>query len=179
MRLSFLKNCFPNDQVIEIPECIYEACRCELVNLITKEDVILIHGGGFFGNLYPQSHDLRREIILTYIDNEIICMPTSIHYTNDSCGRECLQKDKSVFAEHLKLTIIARDETSFTLAKNEFAKTKLVLSPDCALALYSDNIAQSEERSGVLFIMRQDKEKALENKFLDKLLQYLPVKHGI
>lgn len=172
--IKLLEELCPNDHIIEIPECIYEACRCELVKLITKEDVILIHGGGFFGNLYPQSHDLRREIIQTYIDNEIICMPTSIYYTNDGCGRECLQKDKSAFEEHRKLTVIARDETSFTFAKKEFEKTKLVLSPDCALALYSDNLGQREERSGVVFIMRQDKEKALENKCLDKLLQYLP-----
>lgn len=172
--LKLIEELCPDMQVIEISELLYAACKKDLKTLIAKQDIILIQGGGFFGSLYPESHGARREIVDNFRNNKIICLPVSIYYSADKEGYEALQKDKKVFSLNRQITLMARDEVSFVLAKKEFIKTEVLLTPDCAVALATDDFIPINEREGVVFVWRRDGEKVIDNSVLPKILRKLP-----
>lgn len=172
--IKLLSELNPAAQIIEVSELVYNACKKDLKTLIGKQDKIFIQGGGFFGNLYFESHDARREIIENFEDNEIICFPVSIYYTDNKEGYELLQRDKLTFKGDQQVTLMVRDEISFAFAKREFEKVNLILAPDCAMALETDNFIPIEERKGALFVWRKDKEKVVDNDMLSKILHILP-----
>ena len=164
------------EQIIVITEKEYAVCKKELQRLVQPDDLIFIQGGGNFGSLYMKMHCARREIINTYKKNKIICFPVSVFYHSNKEGTECLEIDKSIFSEHKNLTIMTRDIYSFALAKRNFTNNKVILSPDCALAL-PVNI-NNENRKGVLFVWRRDREKNLPDDALSKILKFLPENTG-
>ncbi|MPM46695.1 putative pyruvyl transferase EpsI [bioreactor metagenome] len=172
--LKLLRELYPDTQVIEVSRLLYDACKEDLQNLITTRDIILIQGGGFFGSLYPESHDARRKIVDDYRENKVICFPVSIYYSADTHGQETLQRDKKVFSLNRQLTIMTRDEVSFDLAKREFVETDVFLTPDCAVALATDDFMPANEREGVVFVWRSDEEKAIDNNVLPNILRKLP-----
>ena len=172
--LKLLGEIYPQISTIEITEKMYEVFESELEQLIRVDDVLLIHGGGFFGNLYPHGHGLRRQIIKTYPNNKIVCMPTSIFYTSDSDGDNYLRTDQFLLNSHENITIMARDEKSFILAEEVFFKSHNVLVPDCAFALYGSVGIRDEKRQSIVFILRKDKERALKKDFLYRISQWLP-----
>lgn len=172
--LKLIRELCPDMQIIEVSELVYDACKEDLQKLITRQDIILIQGGGFFGSLYPESHDARREIVDNYRDNKVICLPVSIYYSADTQGQETLQRDKKVFCRNRQLTIMTRDEVSFALAKREFVETAVLLTPDCAVALATDDFIPTNEREGVVFVWRRDEEKAIDNNVLPNILRKLP-----
>ena len=172
--LKLLEELCQDMQIIEVSELVYDACKEDLKTLITKQDIILIQGGGFFGSLYPESHGARREIIDHYRDNKIICLPVSIYYADDETGYALLQCDKMVMSESKKLTLMVRDEVSFALAKKEFKGLDVLLTPDCAVALEKDNFIPIKERHCVVFVWRRDKEKVVDSDILPNIVRKLP-----
>lgn len=170
--INLLKKICNGNQIITISEKEYAVCKQDLRKLVQSDDLIFIQGGGNFGSLYLKMQSARQEIIDTYQKNKIICFPVSIYYHSNEEGAACLELDKLIFSEHKNLTIMTRDIASFALAKREFENNKIILSPDCALAFQvSINI---ENRKGVLFIWRQDREKKLSDDVLPKIVHCLP-----
>ncbi|MGE4588369.1 MAG: polysaccharide pyruvyl transferase family protein [Acidaminococcaceae bacterium] len=171
--IKMLGEVAPESKIIEISERTYEYCKTDLKKLIRKDDVLFIQGGGFFGSLYPESHKLRREIIASYPNNRIICLPVSIYYSADNIGNHCLISDKEVFNAHKYLTVMTRDMDSYLLAATQFEKSSVSLSPDCALA-GEFNETDDIDREGILFIWRNDKEKILRDSCLQGIVKILP-----
>ena len=172
--LKLLGELYPDRQVIEVSELVYVACKQDLQKLIAKQDIILIQGGGFFGSLYTESHGARREIVEQYQDNKVICLPVSIYYAADKRGQEMLQSDSKAFSLKEQLTIMARDEVSYALAKKEFAKTEVLLTPDCAVGLAAGDFCPDEDRAGVVFVWRSDREKVVGSNVLTDIISKLP-----
>lgn len=171
---EYLNFKYKNKLIIEFTFEEYERYKKLIKKLINKEDIIYLHGGGNLGNLYKEIEIQRREIIKTYITNKIIILPQSIFFTNDKFGEKERRVTQVIYNKHKDLHIIARDEKSYKIAKEIFKNNKVYFTPDIVLFLediYSNKT--KNERKGVIFTLRQDKEKVLSNEKEEKIVKIL------
>lgn len=174
-----LQRCFKEYKIIEIPYKIYMGKWIKVFGLeIKKSDIIFLQGGGNLGSLYPHEEQLRRDVIKKYKENKIIIMPVSIFFHDNDFGKLELEKSKSIYNEHHNLTIISRDEISFSFAKKYFYKVNNVLAPDAAITLDGILSNVNIDRTGVQFFLREDIEKILSEDIINEIKNYLK-KNGI
>ena len=138
-------------------KCLY---RCSLRTFqfksLPKDVVIIMQGGGNWGDLYPQHNEFRKKIIELYPNNKIIVLPQTVYYE----GARNVRWDAKVFRDHKNLVLCARDKyTYWFLNAFRFSK-KVMLVPD--MAFYIDSIflkstSLPASKKGLLF-KRIDKE---------------------
>ena len=51
-------------------------------------DVILLHGGGNFGDIYFNHQKFREKIIERYANKRIVILPSTIHYKSDGLQKK-------------------------------------------------------------------------------------------
>lgn len=115
-------------------------------------DVILIHGGGNFGNLYKHHHDFRLNVISAFPRHRIIQMPQSIHFSS----QEETVKTAAVISQHSDFHLLCRDQHSYDFSQQHF-NCNVYLCPD--MAFYIGPItcpASPEHKTG--FLSRTDSE---------------------
>jgi pyruvyl transferase EpsO len=114
--------------------------------------VILLNGGGNFGDLYPPVQSFRERVISDFPGNPIIQLPQSICFQR----REALERARRVLDAHPRLTLLLRDEHSLEIARRAF-QARSLLCPDMAIALgpMSRRGAARHER---LWLLRNDQE---------------------
>ena len=130
----------------------------------SKEIVILLHGGGNFGDIYPSSQNFKKKIVEDFPDNRIIIMPQTIFYEDEA------EKfaDFEIFRNHKDLYICVRDLKSFDLISELFPKDRILLTPDMAFFVELDQYLIKENTNKILFLNRTDAEK-VDNKYVDVL----------
>jgi exopolysaccharide biosynthesis predicted pyruvyltransferase EpsI len=118
------------------------------------DGTILLSGGGNFGDLWPAHQWFREEVVASFPRQKIIQLPQTIHFSDRSnAARAC-----DVFERHAGLTILARDERSLSLARNELGTTAF-LCPDMAFALGRLERPSPAARD-VVWLLRTDHESA-------------------
>ena len=115
-----------------------------------KDGVILLHGGGNLGDLWPNHQRLREAVIEAFPDKKIVQLSQTIYF-KEKTG---LARAKSVFDRHPDLTLLVRDQRSLEFARNEFRAPSL-LCPDMAFSLGSLQRPQSP-RSQIVWLARTD-----------------------
>ena len=122
---------------------------------LSKDTVILVIGGGFFGDVWRKAWDHVLRTISFYSDNPIVILPQSIYYESEDVAKE----DARLLSKLKKLTICARDQRSFDYAKETFSN-EVLLVPD--LAFYCDtkklNSFALKQTDRILYLKRGDKE---------------------
>lgn len=125
-------------------------------NKIPKDTIILMQGGGNFGDIYPVVNNFRLEVIKNNLDKKIIILPQTIHY-ND---KKNLEKDAKIINLHKNLTICVRDKVSYEIAKNTFKFAKILLLPDMAFCINVEKFRANPNSGKKTLIMdRKDGEK--------------------
>lgn len=113
--------------------------------------IILLHGGGNFGDIWPDHQQFRLDLIQRFPDFRILQLPQTIHF-QDSRSAE-LTRD--LLARHDNLVLLVRDRTSL-----EFARGALMaearLCPDLAIWLRPEQ--PNAPTLDTLFLMRRDRE---------------------
>ncbi|QSF33263.1 polysaccharide pyruvyl transferase family protein [Priestia megaterium] len=141
-----------------------------LKEILNEEDIIFIHGGGNMGDLYLNEEYTRRYIIKTFKNTKIITFPQTISFSSSSIGKKELEKTQKIYKNNKNLLVIARENKSFSLMKNQFGENKVILTPDIVLSLDEQ---RETNRQGILTCFRNDEEqvikKDLKNELLDKL----------
>lgn len=125
----------------------------QLKKALQKNGVILLHGGGNFGDLWMRHENLRRNVIRDFPDHQIIQLPQSIHY-NDKTE---LNLSKEVLNRHPNLTLLARDLKSFAFAKENF-NSSCILCPDMAFGIKRLSKSASPPKYNILWLIRGDRE---------------------
>lgn len=119
-------------------------------------DVIVCHGGGNFGDIYPRHQALRERVVRHFPDKPIVVMPQSFHFGSESSMR----RSGEVFRSHRDLTLCVRDLPSQELARVHFSD-RVLLVPDMAHRLYA-HFAPARRRAAVapepLLLLRRDVE---------------------
>jgi exopolysaccharide biosynthesis predicted pyruvyltransferase EpsI len=126
--------------------------RAELARRLGPGGVILLAGGGTFGDLWPAAQELREEIITSFPGHRIIQLPQTIHFDR----REALQRTRSVVNGHRHIRLLVRDARSLEIARSEFTAPSH-LCPDAAFALgpLARRAPATQQR---LWLLRTDKE---------------------
>lgn len=120
---------------------------------LPKDTVILIMGGGYFGDLWRKAWEYVVNTICQYPDNPIVILPQSIHYQSE----ETLFSDKELLSRCRHLTICVRDMNSFVFAHEHFRSHQVLLVPDMAFHI-NDSKWRRKPGKGILYLKREDKE---------------------
>ncbi|MFC5405029.1 polysaccharide pyruvyl transferase family protein [Cohnella soli] len=92
--------------------------------------IIVCHGGGNFGDLYPYYQKFRETLVQRYPRHRIVILPQTIYFRDPEEQRRSLK----LFGRHADLHLYVRDEGSYRAAKSEIAN--VTLAPDMAHELY-------------------------------------------
>ena len=124
--------------------------KATLTSLI-GDGTILLHGGGNFGDLWPDHHALRMQILQDFPRTKIVSLPQTTYFQT----QQSLDSTRRIVDTHQHLILLARDSTSFDFMTRYF-QCPVHLCPDTALLLCPT--AQLNSPSEVLCLLRQDKE---------------------
>lgn len=153
---NFFDKYFPDYSFIEVSCEEYEKENLKIKNVILKEDIIIISGGGNIGSLWLWIEDMTRDIISSFTENLIFIFPQTIYFENTIFGTKERNTTISVYNGHKKLCIAAREKKTYEIVNNVFGThIKKVLVPDIAFEL---RIRGNEKREGALLCFRDDKE---------------------
>lgn len=120
---------------------------------LDEDVVVLVQGGGNFGDVWRYHMMPRRQILENYPKNRIVFLPQSVHYDN----RELMLADAAAFAMHPDVTLCARDEESLAIFREYFPTHTSLLVPDMAFAIERLPHFGAPTR-GTLLIERDDRE---------------------
>jgi exopolysaccharide biosynthesis predicted pyruvyltransferase EpsI len=96
------------------------------------DGVILLHGGGNFGDLYPLYNEFRLRVIEDFPDNPVIMLPQQAAFLSDAY----LNRTRALIARHRNVTLIARDLVTHHLMTTQFGgHAQILMAPDMAFAL--------------------------------------------
>lgn len=139
---------------------------------ITKEDVILIHGGGYLGTLWFSEEERVRAVIQNFPNNKIVIFPQTIYYSSDDWGRQELKKAQNIYRAHKNLYVYVREKYSYEFFKSNFPLSYVYLVPD--IVFYMNTQVDSVQKSDqALLVLRNDKEKKISNSQINTITDIL------
>lgn len=154
----FLGTIFQQIHEIEMP--FYRMCHNRIKKYIRPQDIIIISGGGWMGNQWPEDDRVIRDIVTAYPDNRIVIFPQTIFYEECDQKEEQISEAKQVYSRAENTVMCLRDKQSYDFAmQNGYQNAYYV--PDIALYLKHDNFLF--KRHGVLMIRRRDREKVVDD----------------
>ena len=154
--MKFFQKYFRNWDLIQISCEEYILENLKIKNVIRKDDILLISGGGYLGTLWPRFDDIVRHIVFSYPDNKCFVLPQTLFFENSPFGRQEATREAKCFRSHTALYLALREQRSYDLAKEVFAfESRISLVPDMALNLRYE---KQKDRKGALLCFRKDKE---------------------
>jgi len=120
--------------------------------------IILIHGGGYFGDVWRDTWEQALDGIRNHRNNKIIMLPQSIAYTDEHLRNT----DAEFLAQFPNLIIMTRDRASYNYAMKYF-RNQVKLVPDMAFCINKKllrHYSNHTPRKNALLFNRTDKELA-------------------
>jgi exopolysaccharide biosynthesis predicted pyruvyltransferase EpsI len=116
-------------------EIVYECewrsySSAALAEALDGDTVVLLHGGGNFGDLYGGQQSVREQVLEEFRGVPVIQLPESIHFRK----RRNLRRMRRLVNSHGSFTLLVRENQSLARAA-EWFDVPLHLCPDMALAL--------------------------------------------
>lgn len=158
---EMLKKYFPEFELYQVHEELLSLCIGKVKKYINDDDIIMLHGGGNFGDTYDRPEYGRREVIKLFPNNKIIMFPQTAYFSNTEKGKKELETSKEIYNKHQHLVILARENKSYNFIKENFKNAKVYLTPDIVMTL--KRTSNKNNREGALLLLRVDKEKVLNN----------------
>jgi len=122
-----------------------------------RDDPIFIHGGGNFGDVWPEHQDFREAVLARFPGRRVIQLPQSIHFSD--AGK--IARTADAIKKHGNFVLLVRDDASFELARQHF-HCEVLRCPDMAFCLGPLAKIGRPERD-LLLLLRQDREKRGED----------------
>ncbi|MEI9426807.1 polysaccharide pyruvyl transferase family protein [Mesorhizobium sp. Cs1299R1N3] len=133
---------------------------------IERASVLLMHGGGNFGDIYPHHHEFRLKILRRFPNRPTIQLSQSIHFDSPAV----LQETRDAIAAHSDFTLLARDTKSEAFARANF-DCQVVLCPDMAFAM--DRIVRKPANVDAFCLLRTDKEAVAPHEEIKRQLNQM------
>ncbi len=133
-----------------------ETARRKLTEL-DPAAVLVLHGGGNFGDIYPEFQVMRERVIEAFPDRRIVVLPQSLHFSSPAQERISLTR----LLAHGDLHVCVRDAES-RAALRRYSPDAGILLPDMAHALWNTAgwDASPGTGPGTLILSRTDTESA-------------------
>jgi len=150
--LDFIRENFPKASIFFFDVDNYSE-RSD--RFIDDASVLLIHGGGNFGDIWPHHHKVRSRILDRFPGKPIIQLPQSIHFSSDE---EC-RRTAALIDKQSNFTLMVRDRRSQAYAEKHFG-CPVVLSPDMAFAMRP--MKRKPSSVDYFALLRTDKEGVID-----------------
>jgi pyruvyl transferase EpsO len=118
---------------------------------VPSEAVIVRHGGGNFGDLYPVHQQFREAIVRQFPHHPIVLMPQTVHFRSELAR----QASAAIFRQHPKLLLMVRDQRSLEAVDGLFSD-QVLLMPDMAHQLWEAAPLAGNAAAGHIELWRQD-----------------------
>ena len=144
-----------------------------IIKKCNKNKIICLHGGGNMGNQWLGEEKFRRNVIETFKNNKIVVFPQTMFYSQDDSGQKEKEDSVPVYNKS-NVTLVAREQESYIIMKKLYPLANVILTPD--IVLYTDEDFFGLEplnRDGILFIMRSDPERAMNEDDRTQLKDYV------
>lgn len=126
---------------------------------LPDETIIVAHGGGNLGDLYPEHERLRHDLVKTYRKHRIVILPQTVHFAD----AEAQARSLDAYLSHDDCYVMCRDHVSLATVQ-EAIGDRALLAPDMATLLYPLRsrlgLDRTPEGRGALYLMRTDGERA-------------------
>jgi len=135
----------------------YSYHRSWFSKCLNPETIIVCHGGGHFGDLYPAHQRLREKVAKDFPSNRIVTLPQSIYFKDPIEARRAAR----ALRQHPDYHLFVRDRDSLRKAE-ALQLPNLYLAPDMAHALSPYPRQNSQVRKGAnrtLCLLRRDNEQ--------------------
>lgn len=144
--------------------------------LTRKNKTIIIPGGGFLGNLWPNEEERVRRILKAYKKNRIIIFPQTITFdmATDK-GQAYFEESKKIYSAHKNLILYVRENKSFELVKKYMPNVNVKLAPD--IVTYFIPKIKERERTNILLCFRKDKERICSDTDKSKIYEIIKSKY--
>ena len=137
-------------RVIVVDDC---GIRHRRLPELPRSAVVLLHGGGNLGDLWPRHQALRETLIRNYHSHRIIQLPQSIYFGARANEERC----RRVFGAHRDFHLLVRDQASLEWGQRlHDGPTRLC--PDMALCLGPLPRRTREPCHDIVALLRTDKE---------------------
>lgn len=159
--IHFLNDFFGNEKVVEITGKQWDICNEDIVSKISDQDIIVIVGGGFMGDLWPVQDNRVKQIIEKFGGNKIIFFPQTFYYTDTEDS--VMNYDINLYNNRKNILFLHREKNSYRFFQENVVKdvSRNRCYPD--LALYLNDTPYSDSRRDILFCLRLDKESVNED----------------
>jgi pyruvyl transferase EpsO len=129
----------------------------DFIDSLDPEAILVLHGGGNFGDLYAEFQAMREQVVVNFPDRRIVMLPQSLHFKD----RELQKRSLETLVSHKDVHLFFRDWESLS-AVLEVSPRHGALLPDMAHALWSERSYSGtvNSGSGSLVLKRVDHESA-------------------
>ena len=131
--------------------------------LLSINDLIFFHSGYHLTDLYSVRY-IYCKCIREFKDHKIMAFPQTVNFYDI----EKLKETAQIYSSHPNMTLLCRDEKSFSIAQKYFKVKRLLLFPDIVTTLIGCYNYQSY-RDGVLFCIRNDIEAFYKKNEIDSI----------
>lgn len=161
-----------NNQIIDISSRDRMMFWDNIRNSINDSDIILLRGGGCFGNLWEDGFNTILQFIDTFPNNHIILFPQSVYFDESFKGKELLNKSIDIISKRKNIYLFARDFNSYKQFKELYPENNVYVTPDTVLS-YKPEFVNDNRKKEILLCLRNDKEKKMTNEQKKKIFEFI------
>lgn len=157
---KMLLECMEKSKIIEVNSFEYSFLDDYLKQKIRQNDVIVLDGGGNFGDTWPHTMERINNIVKRYSNNRIIIFPESWFFQVNDPNNKLLQSTIDSFSANKNVLLFARDTWSMGEMKKWINGVNIKYAMD--MVFYYGEFEPRKVKSGVIgWCIREDKESAL------------------
>ena len=160
-QLAFLEKAFPRSKLSFFDHKTYSP-KCD--PLIDQCSIILLIGGGNFGDIWPSQQRFREAILTRFAHKRIIQLPQSISFSSPARAQECA----AVIAGAADFHLMVRDTTSEEFARAHFS-CPVQLLPNMAFCL--PKLSRLPAVTKFACLLRSDKEAVADHAAIAAIVQ--------
>ncbi|GAB4517802.1 MAG: polysaccharide pyruvyl transferase family protein [Parvularculaceae bacterium] len=150
--LDFLWKNFPETELVFVSHKFGNAAAARAID---RCDMLLFHGGGNFGDIWPALHRFRLDVMRNHPEIPKIQLPQSVHFDDI----ELKDETADVIGMQKSFTLLVRDAKSFEAARSFNCST--ILCPDLAFYMEKRRLPIARKPAiDLLALVRTDKESA-------------------
>ena len=103
--------------IVTLPARFVERHTWSYKKVISEETVILFHGGGFIGTLWPRNLQDLIDCMHLFPNNRIIIMPQTVFFSDDDNGEKVRNQLYDDFKSCNRLTLCVMEKHSYDVVK--------------------------------------------------------------
>lgn len=154
----FLDKYFKEYEVIWVTDAEWIAMGALLKQIVTSDDIILMPGGGYFGDLW-ESWITYKQLLECFPHNIKILLPNTMTYREQNWyDSKSVKNDIQWLKSQNNIFVFWRDIHSFSFFK-KYKDLNVYYAPDMALFLEHSITYQNKKDESILLCYRNDREK--------------------